>query len=70
MRTVSPATLEVPITTPGVAEEWEIQFQPYLKDQPVGIASDFAPPCWGLACRGEVQLRAPSPALRRTRWGP
>ncbi len=41
-RTVSPATLDVPITTPGVAEEWEIQFQPYLKDQAVGIASDFA----------------------------
>ena len=42
VRTVSPATLEVPITTPGVAEEWEIQFQPYLKDQAVGIVSDFA----------------------------
>jgi hypothetical protein len=42
VRTVSPATLEVPLTTPGVAEEWEIQFQPYLKDQAVGIVSDFA----------------------------
>lgn len=41
VRTVSPATLEVPIATPGVAEEWEFQFQPYLKDQPVGLASDF-----------------------------
>ena len=42
VRTVSPTTLDVPITTPGVAEDWEIQFQPYLKDQAVGIVSDFA----------------------------
>lgn len=42
MRTVTPATLDVPLTTPGIAEEWEIQFQPYLKDRPVGIPSDFA----------------------------
>ena len=43
VRTVSPATLKIPITTPGVAEEWEIQARACLKDQLVGIASDFVP---------------------------
>jgi hypothetical protein len=37
----SPATLEIPIATPGVAEDWQIQALAILKDQPVGTASDF-----------------------------
>ncbi len=43
LRTVSPTTLEIPIATPGVAEEWEIQARAVVKDDLVGIASDFAP---------------------------
>ena len=43
LRKVPPATLEIPITTAAVAEDWEIQAQPYLKDLPVGIPGDFKP---------------------------
>ena len=43
LRTVSPTTLEIPIATAGVAEDWEIQARAVVKDVLVGIASDFAP---------------------------
>ena len=41
VRTVPPATPEIPIATAGVAEEWEFQARAFLKDELVGIASDF-----------------------------
>ena len=40
---VSPASLHIPIATPGVAEDWEIQGQGYRGDTLVGVPSDFKP---------------------------
>ena len=41
--TVSPASLAIPITTAGVAEEWEIQGRAVKSDKLVGEASMLVP---------------------------
>ena len=35
----TPATLHIPLTTPGQPEEWEIRGYAYVKDAPVGVPS-------------------------------
>ena len=35
----TPATLHIPLTTPGQAEEWEIRGHAYIKDSPIGVPS-------------------------------
>ena len=39
--TVSPASLHVPITTPGQAEQWEIQARAFKGDTMIGLVSDI-----------------------------
>ena len=39
--TAPPATFLIPLQTPGVPEEWDLQGQALIKDQPIGLPSDL-----------------------------
>ena len=41
--TVSPASLHIPIATPGQPEEWELQAQAFKRDTLIGTPSDIKP---------------------------
>lgn len=37
----TPATMHIPLTTPGLPEQWELMGRALIKDQEIGIASDL-----------------------------